>query len=169
MENDGLLPQVAVKHLINRVSEVMEYASSRPGVPVLVGGGTWEPRTQVMKALADARSLYYLPLGLELSKALQRVPPGRRALKVVDAVRTLSMPPEGSGLKGCAMDQIEVLFLPDLRVNVLSLLKRIARERLLVVSWPGIRKGREFVYAVPGHPEYQHGRDDNIIYVSLEA
>ena len=169
MERDKLFPQEAVEHFVGAIAEAIDYVSSRPGIPILVGGESWEHRTQVLKAVAVAKALYYLPLGYNLSKALLPVPPKRRPLRVADSVRTLAMPPQGSGMDGCAMDHIEVLFLPALEVNVLSLLRKIARERLLVVSWPGTWKKGHLTYAEPGHPEFQRGTDDEIIYISLEA
>jgi len=146
----------------------MDYVLTRPGMPILVGGGTWKQRTQVMKAIAEVKSIYCLSLGFALSKALKPVRPTWRRLQVTDMDRTLATPPENSNMKGCVMDQIETLFLPDLGVNVLSLLRRIAREQLLVASWPGHRKYQQLIYAELGHPEYQYGTNDGIIYISLE-
>ena len=169
MRPDEPLPTTSVVYFVDQVARAMERAARWPGTVVLVGGGTWQHRTQVLREFAAAHRFHYVPLGLELSAALKNVAPDRRPQHVADMTRALARPPRGSDHRGCALDHIEILFHPDLRVRVVALLRHLARAQPLVVSWPGQYGGRRLTYAVPGHPEYQQESDHDILYIDLEA
>ena len=169
MRPDEPLPTTSVVYFVDQVARAVERAARWPGTVVLVGGGTWLHRTQVLREFAAAHRFHYVPLGLELSAALKDVAPDQRPHHVADMTRALAHPPAGSDYRGCTLDHIEILFHPDLRVRVASLLAQLARERPLVASWPGEYVNGRLKYAVPGHPEYQHEPARDIIYIDLEA
>ena len=51
------------------------------------------------------------------------------------------------------VDRIQILMLPQLRINALDVLTRVARRRAICASWPGrLDKGR-LRYANHNHPE----------------
>lgn len=59
-----------------------------------------------------------------------------------------------SGSQVVCLDRIEVLFVPDLRVDVLGRLQQLARNHTLIVNWPGTWSSGTLTYAETGHPEF---------------
>ena len=49
---------------------------------------------------------------------------------------------------------IELLYEPILKLNVIQSLKNISRQRAIIVFWPGIFEDNYLIYATPAHPEY---------------
>jgi hypothetical protein len=49
---------------------------------------------------------------------------------------------------------IDVLFAPALELDVLSQLRRMVRDRSLVVLWPGRSQGGRLSYSSPGRGDY---------------
>lgn len=60
-------------------------------------------------------------------------------------------------LRGCE-SRIGVLFVPDLRVDVLARLQQLARNHTLIVNWPGGWSTGTLTYAEAGHPEFFQAR-----------
>ena len=56
------------------------------------------------------------------------------------------------------LDKIEVLFQPELHVDVLARLRQLSRQRTLVVVWPGEWSSGTLTYASREHPEYSEER-----------
>lgn len=52
---------------------------------------------------------------------------------------------------------IEFLFEPSLKLNVIPALKNISRHQAIIVLWPGEFIDRYLIYSAPGHPEHQRG------------
>lgn len=58
-----------------------------------------------------------------------------------------------SGSSPLLLDRIQLLMLPQLRVNAVDVLCRVARRRPVCVSWPGRLESGRLKYAHPDHPE----------------
>ena len=61
---------------------------------------------------------------------------------------------------------IEFLFEPSLKLNVIPALKNISRHQALIVLWPGEFSDNYLVYAAPGHPEHQRGYVGDVLVLS---
>jgi len=51
--------------------------------------------------------------------------------------------------------QIDLLFEPSLRLDPLTLLRGLSRQRPLLVAWPGSFQNGVLAYAVPEHSHYR--------------
>jgi hypothetical protein len=49
---------------------------------------------------------------------------------------------------------IDVLFTPSLRINVMSQLRRIAQDTALIVAWPGRITAGRLSYSLPGRADH---------------
>jgi len=67
------------------------------------------------------------------------------------------------------LDRLEVLFETGLRVDPLSLLKQLSRDRPIIVVWPGKLDGEDLVYADPGHPEHRRDSAKDLMVVVANA
>jgi hypothetical protein len=62
-------------------------------------------------------------------------------------------------------DNIELLFLPELQVDVLPWLKRCARLQPLVVAWPGEYRDGHLIFSRIGRDDYYRSERDSDILV----
>ncbi len=52
------------------------------------------------------------------------------------------------------IDNIEIVFNPELKRDPLQLFRHISRNKTIIVSWPGRYENQKLSYAEPYHPEY---------------
>jgi hypothetical protein len=91
-------------------------------------------------------------VSLELSQALLELTARQRSL---ESPRLLEQIVAARGRSPVFLGEIELLFLPALKLEPLRLLQNLARSRTVVVDWPGPLQGGYLVYAEPGHPEFR--------------
>jgi hypothetical protein len=132
---------------------------------VVLTGGSWEVRTALMQSVAQVNSLTYYALGLPLAHTLLSQPPRQRPLFTLEMIQHAVE----SAVNGLALDQIEILFDPDLHIDPLHLAQSLSRRRLVLLSWPGKYQPGRLTYAEPNHFEYRtYQLTDELVY-SLET
>lgn len=162
-----MLTNPALPWHVSQIDEKLQVRGPSGG-PLLMTGSTWQFRTQVLHAAAEQIGLYYLALSLPLAQAMQDISVRRRPFALEETVRRLIKPPRKQPWQGCALDQIEVLFLPELKTNVYGFLQRLCQDQTLVVSWPGHYRSGRLEYASPGHAEHQSQRVGSIPCIRIE-
>lgn len=123
---------------------------------VLVVGPARSGKTRVLQEAGRRLSAPILNLNLKLSERLLDLSPQQRALRAGEIVEEIVQP---STSTPTLVDNIEILFDPQLQQDPLKLLQMLSRRGTLVAAWPGMMDGDTLVYAEPGHPEhkrYQH-------------
>jgi len=155
MANEGHPGLAALK-------EVVQAASGWYHRLVLVVGPAGPEKSGLLKALAANESAPYLNISLALAETLLPLPRTERVGEVGRQLETLVAVKEADVV---VLDTIEVLFLPELRVDVLARFRQLARNRTLVVAWPGRWSAGTLSYAEPEHPE--HFEDRNVEPVSV--
>lgn len=147
----------ATDQVVQRVDEV---AASYYRL-VLVVGPTRSGKTGVLQEAGRLLSAPILNLNLKLSERLLDLSPQQRALRAGEIVEEIVQP---SASAATLLDNIEILFDPQLRQDPLRLLQMLSRRGTLVVAWPGVMDGENLVYAEPGHSEHQrYARPDAVI------
>lgn len=119
---------------------------------VLVVGPPRSGKTRNLQRLAEAQDFDMLNLNLRLSERLLELTQKQRSVRVQ---RLLSELVEADAEDVVLLDNIEVLFDRDLRLDPLRVLQQLARNRTVVAAWPGIFIEGALTYAEPGHPEAQ--------------
>lgn len=115
------------------------------GKPVLLVGGDVD-RTATMTAMSRISGVSPINLNAELAQALIDAAGTR-----VDPASLISgFNPETSPL---LLDRIQILMLPQLKVDALDVLTRVARRRAICASWPGRLENGRLRYANHNHPE----------------
>ena len=118
---------------------------------ILIVGPTGSGKSAMLQ---DACSYNFtsISLGLELSRKLMNLSQERRvldaeeiALSIIDAKNPTRL----------ALDNIEILFEHPLRLNPLTLLKRISQQRLTIASWNGTSSPNKLCYGKEGSSSYQ--------------
>lgn len=107
----------------------------------------------------------YLNLNLVLSERLLPLTRRQRALQTRQQLENVL---KDMASRVVLLDNTELLFDPTLKLQPLSLLTSISRNRTVVVSWNGIVEQNYLVYARPGHPEYRRYPINDFLVVSPE-
>ena len=110
------------------------------------------PGSGKSRLLRQLDNVSYIHLSLELAKQLIIFPKEDRALHINDVLSEIISTNEQQVI---VLDNIELLFLPELRLNPLRALEHLSRNKTLVVAWTGSYNDRRLAWAEPGHPEYR--------------
>lgn len=101
---------------------------------------------------AEFSSYDLLNLNKSLSEQLMNVPRQERAKSVGQMVDSLI---SGNSSNEVLIDGIEILFDRSLAVDPIRLLGTCAKNKTLLVCWPGDKTSSGLSYAVPSHPEHR--------------
>lgn len=115
---------------------------------ILLVATSGKGKTQVIRKYAEENELPVLSFGLLITKAIQA---GLQAEKLLGY---LLQELEGLG-EVVLFDNLDVLFQPDLKLQVLQLLKLLSKERTIIAAFPGRFIDGSLVYAEAFHPEYK--------------
>lgn len=140
---------------ITTIQKHIDVASNQYNRLVLLVGPPGSGKSRLLRQLENAE---YINLSQELAKVLLPIPHGERALYINDALREIV---SSRGKQLLVLDNIELLFLPELQLNPLGTFEGLSRNRTLVVAWTGNYDGKQLTWAEPGHPEYRVYDDKN--------
>lgn len=129
---------------------------------VLVVGPARSGKTRVLRDLHAAHGWPMVNLNLALSERLLELTVKQRALRVARIVDDIVQDQSGGIV---LVDNIEMLFHPDLQQDPLRLLQTVARNRTIVATWRGKYRGSSLTYAVPSHPEYRRIDEPQALFV----
>lgn len=140
---------------ITTIQKHIDVASNQYNRLVFLVGPPGSGKSRLFRQLENAE---YINLSQELANVLLPIPHVDRALYVNDALREIVSSRREHLL---VLDNIELLFLPELQINPLGAFERLSRNRTLVVAWTGNYDGKQLTWAEPGHPEYRVYDDKN--------
>ncbi|AKI98230.1 hypothetical protein IX53_03470 [Kosmotoga pacifica] len=142
---------------------VRELENSSPTRLYLIVGKHGTGKTKALKKIAEQLNEPIINSNMELSKALLEIPKmdrPYRAMKFFD-----KLPEMGNSF--LLLDNIELLFEPELKLHALSALRNIARKKSVIATWPGEVIENKLLHAKRGHPEYFEGYlEDEIVLMS---
>lgn len=118
---------------------------------VIVVGRSGSGKTSLLRRISKDSHFPLINLGLELSRRLLSLTNRQRKLMAAEIVEEILDEQEAPTL---VIDNTEVVFDPNLKLNPLGLLKNISKSRLLIWSWNGEQNGDQIIYSYAGHPEY---------------
>ena len=116
----------------------------------IIAGPSGVGKTRLLKQLAAELQLPSINLSLLLSQSLLSQTRRQRALKAEEVAIEIIDEHLQSGL---CLDDTELLFDSTLRLNPLTFLQDISRNRLIVASWNGTLAGGELRFGYTGHPD----------------
>lgn len=156
-------------HAVDRVGEILDQFEMSPvrTKTILIVGPHGSGKTKVLQDIAETKGFTRINVNLEVGKRLLEVPEKRRAFKL-ESVLDAIIEENGKGQSTVLLDNIELLFSPELQVDPLHILENIGRTQPVVVSWPGSSANGALTYAEPGHPEYRIYREFDSYIVNME-
>jgi hypothetical protein len=144
--------------------QIAALPQASPPLLLLVG-----PEERLSPVLHDLQAATQAPC-IALSHALgQRLLEATPRERVRTAARTLRALVRAYQQPLLLLDRTALLFLPELYLNPLQVVRDISRShRPLVMAWAGQWDGVALTYAAPGHPEYQRIVHPEAIIVPIE-
>lgn len=112
--------------------------------------------------IGSQMNLPVVNVNLELSKRLLELTKRQRVLQ---ANRLMNQVVSNAERDIVLLDNIQLLFEPSLRQNPLHLLQGLARNKTIVVAWPGEVDDEQLTYAEPGHPEYRQYQTRDVVLI----
>ncbi|MEA3639188.1 MAG: BREX-3 system P-loop-containing protein BrxF [Lamprobacter sp.] len=145
----------------DRLQQSIEAASGLYHRLVLLVGKTGTGKTAVLHRMAAHRAVPLVNLNLVLSAQLLELTAKQRALRLPrileqlldEALEQTMNPSQIQPL--IILDNLELLFDPQLRQDPLRLLQGLSRNRRILASWNGRFQAGRLDYAAPDHPEYR--------------
>ena len=134
-----------------RISRAASQAAASRHRLVFVVGDAPGAASQALRDAAADNDWPLLNVGLELARALVDIPAPERPLSAPEALKAL-LPVAGEA--PVALDHIEILLDPSLKLRLFDILLDLSRAQTLLVAWPGRHEGSKLTYAEPGWPEY---------------
>lgn len=149
--------------LADLIAEQVEQASGLYHRLVIVAGPPRSGKTSALRDLHGERGWPLVNINLALSERLLELSAKQRALRVARIVDDIVRERASDVV---LIDNIEMLFHPDLMQDPLRLLQNLSRNRTIVATWRGAHTGMSLTYAAPDHPEYRRFEDPQALIVS---
>lgn len=139
--------------LAHQVAEQVGKASQRYYRLVILVGPPQSGKTSTLHELRDEHGWPLVNINLALSERLLELTVRQRALRVTALVDDIVRAQASGDI--VLLDNIEMLFHPDLQQYPLHLLQALSRNRTIVTTWRGAHERSSLTYAAPDHPEFQ--------------
>lgn len=149
--------------LSDRVAEHVEKAKLLYYRLVILVGPPRSGKTSALRDLHTDRGWPLVNVNLALSEKLLELTAKQRALRVARIVDDIVHEQLGDTV---LLDNIEMLFHPDLKQDPLRLLQSLSRNRTIVATWRGAHLGTSLTYASPDHPEFRRFEEPQALIVS---
>jgi hypothetical protein len=133
---------------------------------VLVVGPPRAGKTAALQAIAAECGWPLINLNLTLSERLLPLTQRQRPLRVASLVAKIVDETQSSVV---LLDNLEMLFQPDLRQDPLRLLRSQSRNQTVVASWRGRADDKALTYATSDHPEYRRYEQPEALVVHAVA
>ena len=124
-------------------------AAKREEKLVILAGSPGSGKSRILRHFSNYNSI---DLSKVLVAKLLSIPREQRSSKVVSFLHEIIEEENGSVL---IIDNIGVLFLPELNIDPLSALTRLSREKTIVVAWVGAYDGSNLTWSEPSRPDYK--------------
>lgn len=145
---------------ISQLERLIAPARSHYHQLVMLAGGTWEARTEILREFAQKIDLRYFALGRPLSARLLNEPEEKAPFVIR---RFLDEILDETPQTVLVLDHLEILFAKRLKIDPLQVLKDLSRAKVVVAAWPGTVRGGIFSYAEAHHPEHYERQEPDIL------
>jgi hypothetical protein len=137
---------------VTELREVIGQAGGLYHRLVLLVGPPGSGKTGALRRYAGVYGASLVNVNLELSRALLDIPRTQRA---IIGQRLLGQIVGAHAGEIVLLDNIEILFAPEMKLDPLKALQQLSRNRTIVAAWSGRVEGDRLLYAEPSHPEFR--------------
>lgn len=135
--------------ILEILKEQINDANLRDEKLIILVGRPGSGKSRILRALSHNN---YFDVNKELSAKLLPLPREKRSAQVPGLLQELFDSREEPVI---ILDNIEILFLPELDMDPLKVLARLSRDKTLVVAWVGEYDGSLLSWSEPGRPGYR--------------
>ncbi|MDF3868840.1 BREX-3 system P-loop-containing protein BrxF [Pseudomonas denitrificans (nom. rej.)] len=132
---------------------------------ILIVGQSRSGKTQLLRQLGTKLNIDPLNVGRELGRRLAATPNDKRGLSAGEQLRGIADKERTEA--PLLLDNLELLFEPDLQINPLDLIRRLAHSKRVVAVWPGELRGDRLVYADMSRPEHRDYSRDGVVVLEI--
>ena len=132
---------------------------------VLVVGPEGSGKTHILQEITRSESYPLINVNLELSRRMLDLTIRQRSL---DAPKFLAQILAESKEEVVLLDNLEILFDAQLKLDPLRLLQGLSRNKTIVASWNGRVHNGHLTYATPDHPEYRSFSTQDLLILMAE-
>jgi hypothetical protein len=152
--------------LASRVMDAVPTTKEQYYKLVLAVGPARSGKTAALAMVAQERGWARINVNLRLSERLLELTQKQRKIRVA-AILDETVRAANSSV--VVLDNIELLFAPELEQDPLRLLQGISRNLTIIAAWPGTIDGGCLTYAEPGHPEARRYVNPQACIVSADT
>jgi len=146
-----------------KVIEAIKSAKGGYHQLVLVVGKSGTGKSKMLHEVAKELGSKVINVNLELSSELLQLSARQRVLNLRSLLDNTIV-----GLEDpIFLDNIEILFAPELKQDPLRLLQSLSRNHSIVVTWNGEVKEKQLYYAETGHREYRRYATSDLFCVCV--
>jgi Cdc6-like AAA superfamily ATPase len=120
---------------------------------MLVVGPAGTGKTAALRLLSQRDTIPYLNVGIELSQRLVDLSEQERPRRVSDILEEILASLGANGMQTVIMDNLDLLFSPEVKQDPLRLLQAVSRQRTIIAAWNGRITDGQLSYAEPGYKE----------------
>lgn len=161
VENGGMLDETHGK-----LEAAILATSSMYERLVLLVGKSGSGKTTQLQRISKQHSSPVLNVSQLLSEAILELPKRQR---VLTAPRHFAALLPAHSDRPAILDNVELMFSADLKMDPLACLRQASRHCSIVASFPGSYSDGHLLYAEPGHPEYRRFVADDLQVVTLSS
>ena len=149
----------------SKIKRSLQSAASLYHRLVLLVGGTDSGKTGVLQDVAEEFGTTVVNISLTLSSELLELTTKQRSIRVPNILNNTADRVHDP----VVLDNIEILFVKELKQDPLRLLQGISRNRIVLASWNGIYIDGRLMYAKTGHPEYRSYDSVDVLIVGMDG
>jgi len=136
--------------LAARVTEAAASVSGQYNRLILVVGEASSGKTAALARVARELNWPRINVSLTLSAGLLELSHKQRRVRAPHLLGDIC---RGTSTTTVVLDNIELLFTPELDLDPLRLLQGLSRHQTVIAAWRGTFDGSALTYAAPGHLE----------------
>jgi len=130
---------------------------------ILVIAPSGTGKTNALQEVRERTNAPLININLELSRRMLDLTERQRALQLPRLLGDIVATASG---KMVLLDNIEILFDPDLKQDPLRLLQGLSRNKTIITAWNGSFLNGYITYAKPDHLEYKRYPANNILIIN---
>ena len=134
---------------------------------ILIIGPFGSGKTTLIRNISEEAGRSILNVNLELSKDLLDMSKKQRMLKASNCLSEI-INRNYNEEEVVFLDNTEILFDTELKLDPLRLLQDLARYHCIVATWNGIVDGESLIYAKIGHQEYRKYSRKGLITFTMD-
>lgn len=150
-----------IKKLERLISEISDINSKL----ILLTGANRTGMTELLHEFGNKFIIEPINVGINLGRSLAATPKGKRSFSASELLREIA--DKKFADDPLLLYNLELMFEPDLQINPLDLVRRLAHSKRVVAVWPGELRGDRLIYADMSHPEYRDDSREGLVVLEV--